>query len=301
MLAIIIPYYKITYFEETLKSLANQTDKRFNVYIGDDASPDDCSKIIAKYASGLNICYHRFESNLGGRSLVKQWERCYEQIDTEEWVMFLGDDDTLSNNCVEEFYTNITEIEKCEVNIIRYSSIIINEASEHISHHYKFPTIEKTSTSYINKAKRKSRASLSEHIFRRSAYCKVGFIDMPEAWHTDDLIILEISNYSSIYTINNATAYIRYSNQSISGNQFNVEGKKRATLMFLLYLIGYKMNHFSKTERFYIIWYYFKKLKNYRKLSFGNSLFVIGILLKNLFNYKEFISQPIDLKVSTKP
>jgi hypothetical protein len=35
MLAIVIPYYKRTFFEETLQSLANQTDKRFQVFIGD--------------------------------------------------------------------------------------------------------------------------------------------------------------------------------------------------------------------------------------------------------------------------
>ena len=45
MLAIVIPYYKLTFFEATLQSLADQTDKRFMVYIGDDASlesPDIC-------------------------------------------------------------------------------------------------------------------------------------------------------------------------------------------------------------------------------------------------------------------
>jgi hypothetical protein len=40
MLAIIIPYYKLCFFEENLQSLAAQTDKRFKVYIGDDASPE---------------------------------------------------------------------------------------------------------------------------------------------------------------------------------------------------------------------------------------------------------------------
>lgn len=38
MLAIVIPYYKYTFFEATLISLKNQTDKRFNVYVGNDAS-----------------------------------------------------------------------------------------------------------------------------------------------------------------------------------------------------------------------------------------------------------------------
>ena len=39
MLSIIIPYYKLTFFEATLQSLACQSAKRFKVHIGDDASP----------------------------------------------------------------------------------------------------------------------------------------------------------------------------------------------------------------------------------------------------------------------
>lgn len=48
MLAIIIPYYKFTFFEATLQSLANQTDQRFKVYIGDDASLEDYAFLSGK-------------------------------------------------------------------------------------------------------------------------------------------------------------------------------------------------------------------------------------------------------------
>ena len=46
MLAIVIPYFKLTFFEETLQSLANQTDQRFKVYIGDDASLENPSDLL---------------------------------------------------------------------------------------------------------------------------------------------------------------------------------------------------------------------------------------------------------------
>ena len=39
-LAIVIPAYKAAFFERTLESIALQTDQRFRVYIGDDASDD---------------------------------------------------------------------------------------------------------------------------------------------------------------------------------------------------------------------------------------------------------------------
>ena len=54
MLAIVIPYYKLTFFEATLNSLANQTDQRFKVYIGDDASKEDTTIILEKYKGKFN-------------------------------------------------------------------------------------------------------------------------------------------------------------------------------------------------------------------------------------------------------
>ena len=91
MLAIVIPYYKLTFFEATLQSLADQTDKRFMVYIGDDASLESPDDLLEKYQQKFDFEYYRFEENLGGTSLVKQWERCIAMTKDEEWVMILGD------------------------------------------------------------------------------------------------------------------------------------------------------------------------------------------------------------------
>jgi len=46
MLVIVIPYFKRTFFEETLQSLAKQTDKRFVGYVGDDAGQKDCVALL---------------------------------------------------------------------------------------------------------------------------------------------------------------------------------------------------------------------------------------------------------------
>ena len=63
MLAIIIPYYKFTFFESTLQSLANQSDKRFKVYIGDDASSENPIDLLGRYQGKVDFKYHRFESS----------------------------------------------------------------------------------------------------------------------------------------------------------------------------------------------------------------------------------------------
>ena len=109
MLEIVIPYYKGVFFEKTLQSLENQTDKRFKVYIGDDASPENPDLIINQFRGKFDFQYHRFEKNLGGISLVQQWNRCVDLSKEFGWILILGDDDVLDENVVEKFYENLTE------------------------------------------------------------------------------------------------------------------------------------------------------------------------------------------------
>jgi glycosyltransferase involved in cell wall biosynthesis len=56
-IAINIPYYKIDFFEATLSSIANQTDKRFTVYIGNDSSNQDPSSLLEKYVNKFSYVY----------------------------------------------------------------------------------------------------------------------------------------------------------------------------------------------------------------------------------------------------
>lgn len=64
MLAIIIPYYKINFFKETLESLANQTDKRFKVYIGNDASTEDPTDLLNEFKGQIDFEYVAFTNKL---------------------------------------------------------------------------------------------------------------------------------------------------------------------------------------------------------------------------------------------
>ncbi|AUC22788.1 hypothetical protein BTO15_12120 [Polaribacter sejongensis] len=184
MLAIVIPYFKLTFFRDTLESLGKQTDKRFKVYIGNDNSPN-CPERLLQVCT-FDFTYKKFEENLGGISLVKQWERCLQMLEDEKWVMILGDDDVLGENVVEEFYKNITKVEEKNISVVRYATIKINETGEEISKLYKHPVIEK-STDFIF---RKSRSSLSEYIFNRSNVDNVKFKDLPLAWYSDLLAVL---------------------------------------------------------------------------------------------------------------
>jgi len=236
-----------------LQSLANQTNKQFKVYIGDDASPEDCTTLLKQFEGSFDFKYHRFETNLGGTSLSQQWERCIAQSSNEEWMMILGDDDWLSDNVVEEFYKNLNSI-KNKYNVVRFASKIFFSNKKEYSNLFTHPVEEKYAATYLKKLKGTSRSSLSESIFKRKMYVKYGFKNYPLAWNSDDRAWFDFSESKPIFTINEATMYISVSEESISGMDNNLEVKNTSQALFYSYLLwGFKLNFAQKVEISYLI------------------------------------------------
>jgi hypothetical protein len=280
-IAIIIPYYKIDFFEATLSSLANQTNKRFTVYVGNDNSTKDPSLLLEKYANEFNFIYQKYDTNLGSISLVKQWERCIALSKNEKWIMILGDDDVLKKNVIEKFYDHLSEFEnKC--NVIRFSTVKINDLGNAISDQYFNPLQE----SAIDFLFRETRSSLSEYVFRKEQLLKTGFKNFPLAWQSDVLAVLEVSNFKQIYSINKAIVKIRISNKSISGSSDSQNEKLNATFQFYYYLLVCKNNWFTDSQKQILL----DKMKNsyfHRKKSTINFL-RISYLYIWFFSLKEY-------------
>lgn len=290
MLAIIIPFYNIIFFEETLISLANQTNKKFNVYIGNDGSESDPSEVINKYSKDLNINYIKFENNLGHKSLVSHWERCVKMINQEKWIMILGDDDWLSKDLVENWYNKQPQFNN-KYNLIRFSSISVNNITNQKSKLYKHPILENAISSYYKRFLGDSRSTLSEYIFSKKVFDKYGFFNYPLAWHSDDRMWIEYSENKPIFTINDATVYVRISNQSISGKQNNINKKKIASLAFYKFLISQDLNHLKKKEKLSLFLYFEEIKKTTTKVDNKDYYFLFPLYLKNfsLFSFLKFL------------
>jgi glycosyltransferase involved in cell wall biosynthesis len=272
MLAIVIPYFKLTFFEETLRSLANQSDQRFKVYIGDDASIENPSDLLEKYKAKFEYDYHRFEENLGGISLTQQWDRCIALSADEDWIMILGDDDLLMENVVETFYENLFEINKEESNLVRFASKLIDGTGEICSDVFLHPKLETAKTSYWRKLKRKTRSSLSEYIFKRNTYLQFKFRQYPLAWNSDDMAWLMFSNFKDIYTINSTVVLVRQSQLSISGKKDNFREKNTSQLMFLKDLMNLSVVNLTKKERIELLYETEVSLKRKQKLTLAEWL-----------------------------
>jgi glycosyltransferase involved in cell wall biosynthesis len=283
MLAIVIPYYKLTFFEATLDSLVSQSDHRFKVYICNDASPEEPLFLLDQYKGKLNFDYFKFEENLGGKSLVKQWDRCLAMTEQEEWIMMLCDDDTLSDNCVADFYKCLPKINGADCNVIRFATIVKQMEMQKKSRLYAHPELEKSTDFMYRRITNATRSSLSEYIFRKSMYLRYGFFDYLVAWHSDDRAWLEFSEFKYIYSINSAQVCFRLSDKNISRSNFMIKEKNQATLAFYNFIIFKHILKFKRFQRKELLLVYEQFIYKINKVSFYFFIRVFTLLFINLY------------------
>jgi glycosyltransferase involved in cell wall biosynthesis len=268
MLAIVIPYYKPDFFEATLQSLAKQSDKHFKVYIGDDASPVPALGLVEKYQDKINCVYRRFDENLGGVSLVAQWDRCLELVKDEQWIMILGDDDSLSDDCVKDFYGNLTEIEANDYNLVRFATKLNDVVNKKLSNLFTHPKQERLTDFFFRRLRNETRSSLSEYIFKKSCYQKHGFHDYNLAWYSDDRAWFEFSEFGCVYSINSSFLNIGLSGENISRYNYRNEEKQQVALQFYHFLVSSKLNEFDRRQRKRLLLYYEQLVYKSNTVSF---------------------------------
>lgn len=209
LISIVIPMYNAKhYIIQTLESVENQTYKNYEVLIVNDASTDDCSKIVADWISNKpQFQLIQLDRNMG----VSEARNKGMSLSKGEYVAFLDSDDVWENTKLEkqiEFmlqnnykftctgYTIFSENNENKMNMI-YPSKIMNY--NHLLKGNEIPCF----TVMIKK----------ELLFNR----------MFEKIHHEDyafwLNILKECNVKC-YTLQESLGKYRKSSNSLSGNKF---------------------------------------------------------------------------------
>lgn len=242
-LAIVIPAYKIDYFDETLSSIAEQTCKDFTLYIGDDHSPDDLKTIVNRFKGKIDIVYKRFDENFGGHDLVAQWTRCIEMSRGEDWIWLFSDDDIMDPNCVERFYSTLKN-ERPNVDLVRFNVNIINNDHEVLGNSI-FPSFTNSEFLFKNKLSGKVNCFAVEFIFSRKIYNEEqGFQNFDLAWGTDIATWMKFGA-NGIYTIKDAMVSWRSSGKNITTQDSTtiIVRKLKASNAFLIWSKKYWKAH----------------------------------------------------------
>lgn len=267
-LAIIIPAYKQTFLERALDSLAQQSEKNFTVYIGDDSSPHDLYSIVEKFEASLKIVYQRFDDNLGGKDLVQQWNRCVDLTKGESWVWLFSDDDEMDANCVEVFYAALEQQPQCD--LFHFDVDIIDEHDKVIGSTNKYPQCMQVSDFHAGRIKSTIRSYVVEYIFRKETFLACGrFENFDLAWSSDDATWMKIARRNGIYTLSNAKIKWRRSSENITPN-VNDPAIAQRKIGSLLSYTRWQMRFFEQynipdqTSSFNKLIWFLRNVKNFK-------------------------------------
>ncbi|HZF01836.1 MAG TPA: glycosyltransferase [Methylomirabilota bacterium] len=214
-LAIVIPAYKPAFFRKTLESIANQSDRNFKVYIGDDAGHESLADIVREFMGKLPIEYKRFENNLGRGSLAKHWERCI-RMSHEPWIWLFSDDDVMDANCVEFFFREL-KATGCRHDLYRFNTISVDSDGQRLSENPPHPQNETGADFLVARLRGGRTSTAQELIFSRAAWeSSGGFPDFPLGWPSDDAFIATLGVHKTIRAIPGARVNWRLSGQNIS-------------------------------------------------------------------------------------
>lgn len=224
-LAIVIPAYKDTFLVQTLESIANQTNKNFTLYVGDDCSPYDIKTIIDKYTDKIDLHYTRFETNLGGRDLVAQWERCIDLTQGEPWLWMFSDDDVMEPDCVETFFSYIRKERKGQ--LLRFNVDVVDEGNRFVRSEV-YPQYLCCEDFYKKHTSGKICCFVVEYIFSRKLFLSNGrFQNFDLAWGSDVVTWLKLSKEEGIITLPNSRVLWRASGENITTlEDINVKKRK---------------------------------------------------------------------------
>lgn len=238
-LAIVIPVYKKKYLRQSLESVFAQTDSRYNVYIGNDNSPEDIDAVVSSFSHHANLHYVKFANNLGAVSLVQQWERCLQLAGSEEWVWLFSDDDVMDTGCVKSFYETLQHSPLADV--FRFNMKLI-DAEGSITSKVLYPAGEYAADFLSSRLGYRYASAVTNYIFRKKTLLKNGLQDFPLAWCADDAMIISCTGSGVVQLIEGADVSWRLSDVNISaghGDEKWKEQKLQARLQFLNWVLNF--------------------------------------------------------------
>ncbi|HET9948812.1 MAG TPA: glycosyltransferase family 2 protein, partial [Longimicrobiales bacterium] len=180
-LAIVIPAYKPEFLGPALASVAAQTDRRFTLYVGDDAGPPEIARLCATYSGGpVRLVYLRWEHNLGRRSLAAHWNRCVRAC-AEPWVWLFSDDDLMAPDCVAAFYEELARGPATD--LLRFDTDVIDARGRRLVTSPPHPAHESGVDFVYDRLQGRRNSFVVEYVFRRGVFEREGgFPELPVAW-----------------------------------------------------------------------------------------------------------------------
>lgn len=238
-----MPAYKARFLKQAIDSIMAQRYGNFELIIVDDASPENLSDIVTEYKDP-RIRFYRNDQNLGGESLVKQWNHCI-QYANGEYLVLAADDDLYGPDFLEVCVTLATTYP--EVDVVRSRVEQIDEMNNLIGidgilpeycSKYQFLKYWLDATAFT---------CIGNFMFKSAVVKQKQFIDFPSAFGSDTASAIMMAE-NGIANTQQMLFSFRLSTIHLSSSKEKLMDKLQANTMLFKWLRG--LNYPVPTNRY---------------------------------------------------
>ncbi|MEE1316195.1 MAG: glycosyltransferase family 2 protein [Prevotella sp.] len=213
----LLPAFKVTFLQEALLSIKQQTFSIFFVIVSDDCSPENIKEVFDKcVGDDKRFTYRRNNTNIGGKSLVNHWNLLCSMCYTDYLIM-ASDDDLYAPTFLEEIdrltlkYPDVN-LFRCNVKRIDADGVVT--AMDDPCNEYE------TQIDFLyNLFCRRRLKCIANYVFKTSSICKAGgFVNFPLAWGSDDITVMRESE-KGVCNISQPLFFFRLSGLNITTNK----------------------------------------------------------------------------------
>jgi len=212
--SVLMPTFKPFYLEKAINSVLRQTFKDWELVIVNDASPYDIESVVSKFHDN-RIKYYTNKTNYGAIDVVKNWNRCLE-LSQGIYVVMMGDDDMLSDNCLEMYEQCIKKYPNFD--IFHGRTLMIDEKDNPVMLQDARPETESVFSAIWERIDHRQQF-IGDYLFKADALkMNGGFYFLPLAWGSDDISIFRAIGSKGIGNINIPVFMYRINPYSITSS-----------------------------------------------------------------------------------
>lgn len=223
----LLPAYKARFFEESLRSIKNQSYKEFKCLVSDDCSPENLKNVFDKtVGDDPRFVYRRNEENMGSKSLVSHWNLLVNLCKTDYLIM-ASDDDLYAPNFLAELNVLVNKYQN--IDVFRAKAKRIEDAFV-LEEDGDIPELLRLEDFLLYFGKKPMVHCLANYLFKTIALNGIGgFPDFPKAGYSDAAVAMALAKNGIVVT-KNALFSFRMSRENLSStngyNKYSEEGIK---------------------------------------------------------------------------